>query len=172
MSLLALAVIFGLSMVLVLHKKVSVIPAENTAQSASKNNAQNSTDQIPNQKSSSSTGYTSPPQKSQNSATVLLLPSGTLVSNHRPSLSGGSSPSSEQSVCNTSSGAVCYIQFEKGNEVKKLPAQNTDSNGSAYWTWDISQAGLSVGSWKITAVATKGGETKTFSDSLTMDVQP
>lgn len=169
--ILGLAIIGGL-IVHALHKTVTMIPARNTSNPTS--NKPNTTEPIPQNgsaKSSVSTGFTSPANTGYGGGSSLIMPSGTLVSNHRPSLSS-SSLSGEQSVCNTSPGASCYIEFTKGNEVKKLPVQTTDSNGSTYWTWDVGQAGLGAGSWKITAVASLSGQTKTFDDSLTLDVQP
>src|SRR6202011_3279223 len=40
----------------------------------------------------------------------LVTPYGTFVSNHHPTLSGSPGPS-EESVCNTTPGATCYIEF-------------------------------------------------------------
>jgi len=109
---------------------------------------------------------TSPPAGS----TILIEPSGTFVSNHRPGQNG--SPTGEQSVCNTTPGATCYIQFIKEGVTKKLDAQTADPSGATYWTWDVKQAGFSAGSWQITAIASLNGQTKTANDALTLEVQP
>jgi hypothetical protein len=119
-----------------------------------------------------SSGFTAPSStKGTTATTTLAAPTGTFVSNHQPSLSGSSSPSSEQSVCNTAAGATCYIEFTKDSVVKQLPTQTADSSGSVYWTWDVKQAGLTVGKWQITAVTTLNGQTKTAQDSLELSVQ-
>lgn len=95
-------------------------------------------------------------------------PYGNFVSNHRP---GGGTLTSEVSSCNTSAGATCYIQFTNGSTVKKLDTQTTDGKGATIWYWDVESAGLSSGSWTITAVATLNGQTKTANDSLPLVVQ-
>jgi hypothetical protein len=167
--LLLLAIIFSLVLWHINKKTVSEIPATQT--SGIKSQSSNNT-QVGN-KAAASSGYVSPKDSGSNSSgQPLIIPSGTLVSNHRPSLSGVSSPSSEQSVCNTSSNATCYIEFTKDNEIKKLPEQTTDANGSTYWSWDVAKAGLSVGSWQVTAIARANGQTKIFRDSITLEVQP
>lgn len=97
-----------------------------------------------------------------------LTPSGDFVSNHSP---GDSTPTSEASTCNTSPGAICYIQFTKGSESKKLDARTTDARGAAIWYWDVKDAGLTQGSWTIMAVATLNGQTKTANDSQPLVVQ-
>jgi len=92
----------------------------------------------------------------------LIAPSGGFVSNHHP---GNGTPTNETSVCNTSPGATCYIQFAKGSEVKKLDTQTADSNGATYWYWDVNTAGFGSGSWTISAFASLSSQTKTASDS-------
>jgi hypothetical protein len=150
-------------------KTVSTIPSTNPAMAQNQSKIQGSNSSTTG---SNSTSYLSTKQNGASANVSLLTPSGTLVSNHRPSLSGTSSPSSEQSVCNTTPGAVCYIEFTKDNEVKKLPAQTTDPTGATFWSWDVKQAGLSVGSWKITAIVTLNGQSKSFTDSLSLEIQP
>ena len=135
-------------------------PASGQKQQAAEN-AQQYTD--------SKTANTS--NSSTNSGSSLISPSGTFVSNHHPNLSGTPAPSTEQSVCNTTPGAYCYIEFTNGSQIKKLSSQMADSNGSVYWDWDVNSAGLSVGSWHITTVASLNGKTKSTSDSLDLVVQ-
>lgn len=96
-------------------------------------------------------------------------PSGTFVSNHKPSLSGRSQIAS---ACNTTEGAACTIRFTKDGVTKTLEAKKTDKNGSVTWDWTLQQVGLTVGSWKIIASATLNGQTKTASDPLALDVTP
>lgn len=124
-------------------------------------------------KAASNTGGSgSVSDKSTGQSTTLIEPSGTFVSNHRPSLSGAPLLRQEKSVCNTAPGASCYILFMKDGVAKQLDPQTVGSNGSTYWIWDVNQAGLTQGSWKITAVATMSGQTKTADDSLPLEVQP
>jgi hypothetical protein len=104
---------------------------------------------------------------SSSSQGTLSAPSGSFVSNHRPS-----SSTQEESFCNTSAGATCYIQFTKGGAIKKLEAQSTGGSGSVYWTWNVGDAGLSAGSWQVMAVATLNGQTKTTNDQIPLEVQP
>jgi hypothetical protein len=100
----------------------------------------------------------------------LATPSNSnLISNHRPSLSGSTE---EQSVCSTSPGATCYIELSKDGVLKRLDSQTTDSNGAAFWTWDIKTAGLTQGSWQVKVAATKDGLTKYAIDSIPLEVQP
>jgi hypothetical protein len=105
---------------------------------------------------------------STNSSSTLMTPASTgLVSNHRTNVAG-----QEQSVCITSPGASCYIEFTKNGVTKALAAQTTDRAGAAYWTWDIGKSGLSTGVWQITVVASLNGQTKTAQDSILLEVQP
>jgi hypothetical protein len=104
-----------------------------------------------------------------NSNALLTTPRGDFVSNHRPSLS---SNMPEASVCNTTPGASCQIQFIKGSIVKSLPIKITDRNGATYWSWQPSKIGFSEGSWQIQANATLGDQVKTTWDALTLQVGP
>jgi hypothetical protein len=102
----------------------------------------------------------------------LVSPSGTFVSNHYPDLSGKPYPATEESTCNTTPGASCYIKFIGPNgQVKSLPLQNTGNNGSTLWEWNINSAGFTVGKWQITAVASLNGSTKTTTDPIKLDIQ-
>lgn len=104
--------------------------------------------------------------------TLLVAPYGSFVSNHSPSLGNGPSPSSEQSSCYTTTGAICYISFTKGSDIYKLPSQVADSNGIAYWSWDVKQTGMTQGVWKIQAVVALNGQTKSTLDPINLDIQP
>jgi len=111
---------------------------------------------------------------SKSAATSTTAPSGTppttpygdFVSNHSP---GGQNPTQETSVCNTTPGATCYIQFTQGSIIKSLSSQTADANGAAYWNWDATT--LSGGSWTIKAIAGLNGQTATASDSRPLVVQ-
>lgn len=110
-------------------------------------------------------------QKLSTTNAVLLAPSGDFVSNHSPNLSGSPAPNTETSVCNTTPGASCKITFTKSGVTKSLPAQTADPNGFVSWnSWKLQDIGLSAGSWKIQAIASLNGQTKTASDALDLVV--
>jgi hypothetical protein len=113
-------------------------------------------------------------QKSNDGATstaFLLTPSGNFISNHRPNLSGSPAPNTITSVCNTTPGSKCQIIFTKDGVTKSLPVQVVDSGGSTYWSnWKLQNYGLTAGSWKVSAVATLGDQTKTATDALQLEV--
>ena len=173
--------LMGVAMVLVIleltgrthffHKQaVSIIPAVNTnsSQTGSSKKTQ-----------SASSGSTQPPvinnQKPSTpaaNATTLIAPFGTFVSNHTPGKDN--TPTREQSVCNTTPGASCYIQFSKDGSTKALGSQAVDSSGATYWTWDVSDAktvGLTAGSWQVSAIATLNGQSKTTDDVIPLEIQ-
>jgi len=117
----------------------------------------------------SSTDNTKLPSSSPVASTVLDTPFGNFVSNHHPGQGG--SPTSEESVCNTTPGATCDIQFTNGSGVTKdLGSESVNSNGAAYWSWNISGGTLAPGNWQITAVAKLNGQTKTASDTMDLVV--
>lgn len=124
------------------------------------NSSANSTDQPDNQKSTPTAGVSA----------LLIKPSGQFVSNHRPGNEGLST--SEESVCNTTSGAYCNIIFTRNGVTKDLGAKKTDANGTAYWSWDIKGSTLGPGSWQVKAVATLNGKTETSVDVMALEVQP
>lgn len=98
----------------------------------------------------------------------LIIPTNsTFVSNHRPQ---GNSDDL-QSVCNTSPGATCQMNFTNGGTTKSLPAQATDRGGAAYWTWKPSQIGLTPGTWTIQATATAGSQSKSATDTISLEVK-
>lgn len=108
-----------------------------------------------------------------NSGAAPITPYGNFVSNHRPNLDGNPAPSSVQSVCNTTAGATCYIEFvNQDGVVKQLAAQKTDSGGATSWNWDVKQAGFTIGSWKITVYASLNGKTESASDVQNLEVGP
>jgi hypothetical protein len=100
----------------------------------------------------------------------LVAPYGNFISNHKPNLDGSPAPSSEQSVCNTTVGATCQIIFTKDGVTKTLSAQTADGGGATYWEWTLQQVGLTPGTWKVTAKATLGSQTKTTDDVIPFEV--
>lgn len=102
-----------------------------------------------------------------------LTPTGDFISNHSPNLSGSPAPSSVQSVCNTSPGAMCRIEFTNSDGiVKTLAAQKTDTNGATYWNWDVKTAGFTVGTWTIKVIAELHGQTTTATEAQALKVGP
>ena len=112
---------------------------------------------------------TSPPP----SGNAPLTPFGNFISNHSPNLDNEPAPSAVQSVCNTTAGAMCRIELTNlEGVVKTLADQKTDIDGATYWNWNITQAGLTVGTWKVKVTATLNGKTASASDIQNLEVQP
>jgi len=158
-----------------LHKQQAVsgtIPSKSSPQAIEKpKDVANEPEKTSQQPSSVSTSEKSNPISGIANG-PLVAPYGTFVSNHKPSLSGSGSPSTQESVCTTTPGASCYITFTNGDVKKTLEAKVVDGTGSVYWQWDVKQAGFSEGSWSITATATSGSESKSTSDDLKLEVKP
>jgi cytoskeletal protein RodZ len=165
----ALIVAIGVS-IKQIFGSTSTIPSTTSSKPKQTSQAQGTSEKQNNSTSSSSDNTPSEKSSSATTNITLLTPTGSFVSNHRPSLSSTGSPSSEQSVCNTTPGATCEIRFTKGNDIKKLPTQSTDTNGSTYWNWDVKSAGFTTGTWSITAYATLNGKTLSAPDAIGMEV--
>lgn len=119
---------------------------------------------------SSSDKATPTPASSNPASTGLALstPYGNFVSNHAPGTNG--SPIAEDSVCNTTPGAKCYIKFTKSDgTASQLPTQVTGSDGSTRWSWNSSI--LSSGNWTVTAVSTLNGQTKSTQDPTPLTIK-
>lgn len=102
------------------------------------------------------------------SVITLLAPTGNFVSNHTP---GNGSPTTEQSVCNTTPGATCYIELSKGGQIKTLAVKAADNSGSVIWSWDVADFQIDSGVWKITAISSLNGHTKSTVDSISLTIQ-
>jgi cytoskeletal protein RodZ len=118
---------------------------------------------------SSSTSQKNGTANTANSSAPLVEPSGTFASNHTPGKNDTST--NEQSVCTTTPGASCQIQFTKAGVTKSLESQVADPTGATYWSWDVKDSGLTAGSWKVSAVATLNGQTKTADDVIPLEIQ-
>lgn len=135
---------------------------------------------IPNPEQTSSPGdqptdsQSSGSDKKNNEAPTaqLIAPRGNFVSNHRPNLGGSPAPNRIASVCTTTSGATCVINFTKDGVTKSLPAQTTDRGGSTYWDWKLQDIGLTEGAWKVTATATLGSQSQSADDAINLEVAP
>lgn len=113
------------------------------------------------------------PNNLNSSGTVTLLtPTGDFVSNHHPNLSGSPAPNKMSSVCTTTPGASCTINFVNTHDQtkKSLPAKTADAGGSMYWDWKLQDIGLNSGTWHIEAVANLNSQAKTASDALDLVV--
>lgn len=109
------------------------------------------------------------------SATIILSspPSGSFVSNHKPSLSGTTVPKEEESTCVTVPGASCTIKFIKSDgSIKELTAQTAPQNGVIIWNWDVKSAGFTEGEWTIEATAYSGEKSMSNTDSIRLTVLP
>lgn len=146
------------------HKIVSTIPSTRlpaaTASSPDKYSGNSSTS---TQSSSSASKSLS---GSASNGPAPAAPTGYFVSNHHPS---SSTSLSEASICVTTPGASCYIQFSKDNILKTLQSQ-VAVDGTASWNWNIHDAGLTTGNWQVKAIATLNGQTQTTTDSLELVV--
>ena len=153
-----------------LNKPMATIPSTTSVgSSAPTNNHQAGQNTTSSNSSASSSGSNSSKGSASTSNAVLIVPWGDFVSNHRPGQNGA--PTTEASTCNTTPGASCYIRFTNGSQTRTLDTKVADGNGAIIWNWDVKSAGFSAGSWKITAIATLNGQTKSASDSLSLVVQ-
>lgn len=164
------------------QKKVSIIPSSSPSSSSSNKGAAANSTQSPNSNAPSSSGQSaegSSPGASNNakasgspasssSSSSLITPWGDFISSQNASTS--SSGTTEVSVCNTSPGATCYIQFTNGNSIYKLAVETANSNGAASWTWNVKNSGLSPGQWQISAVASFNNLTKTGTTTEILNV--
>lgn len=149
------------------HQKIpSVIPTHSNTSAVSDDSRQG------NDQSSSVDSQNQADNSSTVSDHTLTAPTGNFVSNHFPGQNN--SPTTEASTCNTTSGAACYIMFTNidTGQITQLPSQLTDAKGSTSWYWDTkSDAHLTSGRWKVTAVATLNGQTKRTDDALNLTIQ-
>lgn len=148
----------------------STSPANQSNHTSTADQDQNSASSQNNQDSSPVSQPSKTPNNTPAASGPLITPFGNFVSNHFPGKDG--SPTAEQSVCNTTPGANCYIEFTKDGVTKKLDSKVADSSGSVIWNWDVKDAGLTEGSWQITAIASANGQTKSATDQISLEIQP
>lgn len=98
----------------------------------------------------------------------LAKPFGTFVSNHKPGQNGSNLLILSQ--CVTSPGASCQIEFKKDDVVRKLSDKKVDATGTATWNWKVDEADLSKGSWAISAIARKNGQTRITTDVISLEI--
>lgn len=167
MLLIVAAAVVGIVFAIHGSKKTpSTIPSTTPSPNTSGTNSSPSS-ATGNTKSQGSTSTSN--QTSTNAGPGPLAPWGTFISNHHPGQNG--SPTIEQSTCNTTPGAVCYIKFTSGDIAKALSTETANSDGTVIWDWDVSQAGLTSGNWQVTAVATLNNQTKSTTDPMALVIQ-
>jgi len=104
-----------------------------------------------------------------NNLSIIIPPFGTFVSNHYPGQNG--SNFDEVSQCLTNPGAICEIFLTQDSKKLSLGSKKTDSQGSAYWNWNVKNLKLSSGEWNIRATANLKNKTITTEDKLKIEVQ-
>ncbi|HVV25583.1 MAG TPA: hypothetical protein VHC21_00935 [Candidatus Saccharimonadales bacterium] len=155
------------------HKKVAMTVSGtsfNTKGETGKNSGTSASKQT-NSGTTDSDEESSSSSKAAPSAQTLFTPTGEFISNHSPNLSGSPAPNTESSVCNTTPGATCQITFTMDSTTRSLPAKTADANGSVFWSWNLQSVGLTAGSWKVQAIASQNGQTKTASDAMLLVVK-
>lgn len=175
-SLIILACIIGTVIYYVNPKKSStphssssktINTQKNSPSPTSNNQAQQSpsTDNSNTSNASANTSAKSVSSASQSSGT-LEAPFGQFVSNYSPSLG-----SYEESECETTPGANCYIKFiSSSNKTITLQTKTVNAQGIDGWGWSVSsQMGFSPGTWSIQVIASLNGQVKT--STSTMNVQ-
>jgi hypothetical protein len=165
-----------------LHERKAVtgtIPAEDHSTDASKDTKPSDKDTSPTNPDDTPSGTPESPKDGDTptappaSGAAPAVPYGNFVSNHHPNLDGAPAPSTVESVCNTTPGALCRIDFTNADGiVKTLENRKADVNGAVYWSWDVAKAGLTVGPWKITVTATLNGQSKTANGTQNLEVSP
>ncbi|MEO5950644.1 MAG: hypothetical protein ABIQ04_04305 [Candidatus Saccharimonadales bacterium] len=97
-------------------------------------------------------------------------PVGTFVSNHKPNLNGSPAPNTMNSVCSTTPGASCVIEFTKDNQTLLLIAKTADASGNVTWDWKLQDIGLTAGTWTVTAIAKNGSLSAQSTDPTKLEV--
>lgn len=103
-------------------------------------------------------------------AAELLPPSGTFLSSHTLSLGGGSVPDRGRSVCRTSPGATCVIEFTMGGVTRSLPARQVAGDGSTSWDWSPAEVGLTRGHWDVRITASSGSQQRSVDEAIGLEV--
>lgn len=99
------------------------------------------------------------------------VPTGSFLSSHRLSVSGdGGLPTDARSVCHTSPGATCVIDFTMGGTTKSLAAQPVDASGTTAWDWSPSDIGLTPGHWEVRIVAENAAGRQSVDEAIGLDV--
>jgi hypothetical protein len=163
---LVLLTLLGIFLIRMHTKRVAIIipskPVTSAARQKTTTAANSTTASPPATTDTTSSQVKTPSTAPPAQAGQLIAPYGSFVSNHSPGKNN--TLTDEESICNTTAGATCYIQFTNNGSTKKLDSKIADSFGSVTWDWDVKNAGFAAGSWQITAVATLNGQTKSTAD--------
>lgn len=181
----------GYALVSATRHKTSVNAVNKTAGTSTANpntHTSNSSPKYPNPYVASPTPTTNVPgggkgtNTTPSSGTSLVAPFGQFVSNYGPiSYSATDGSNQEESVCQTTIGAMCSIVFIQGQTTKALKAlqvssANGSQNGVASWSWTPNEVGgnggLTPGQWQVEAIATLDNKTKTTVTNIKLNIQP
>jgi cytoskeletal protein RodZ len=123
----------------------------------------------------STTKQSPAPTDPQYNSSTLAKPGGQLLSNHHISLTGttDSTKPTESSTCTTVTGATCTIRLTGPNGTVKYATDSpvaVNGQGVVTFEWNAQTRGLTVGQWKVEAVAAKGNQTAvSYADTLTVN---
>ena len=111
------------------------------------------------------------PAKAQSSSSTAngkleLSDKTTFVSSHNAMLNGD-----VESICVTTLGATCYINFTSGQSSHSLDAKQANSDGVVAWIWTPKSVGLSTGEWKVSAITKLNGQSETKVDAYPLIIQ-
>lgn len=101
----------------------------------------------------------------------LVSPHGNFVSSHKVSLSAMKDAKLE-SICNTTPGASCIIEFKKDGVTRALSTRTANNNGNVTWNWSPQEINIGQGSWKIVVTAQFAGRSTTVTDLQNLEVSP
>lgn len=164
----------------------SVPKAANSSNPNSQSNKNNNAPAYPNPYVTNPTPTTKVPaggteSNTSASGSALVAPFGQFVSNYGPvSYSANDGSNQEESICQTTIGATCSIEFLQGQTTEALKpvvvkSENGSQNGVASWSWTPNQVGtgggLTPGEWEVEAVATLNGTTKTTISNIKLNIQ-
>jgi len=125
----------------------------------------------PNQTTSEPAGSDKNNSAASSGGEEVVAPYGTFISSHVISL-GDPRAENQESICITTPGANCKIEFKKGDVVKTLETKKVGSDGSVIWNWNLKDADLREGTWEIIASAWLNDDIKTTTDPLKLEVKP
>lgn len=169
--ILSIVILFAIFAILELKGRAHTLKQTKSPQlipvSAVQTPSQTVTNTVSKETNTPSTNTASNTQTQTNGSITLVKPYGIFVSTHKPNSTG-----QILSTCNTSPSTSCTIEFTKGSETKKLPDQITSGDGTTSWLWNVSQAGLSVGSWQIKVIASLNNQSLSTVDQTNLEVQP
>lgn len=150
--------------------KTTVNPSPSTQPTNSTSPSPSGTSKSPSNGSVSTQGTPTPVPTSASAA--FPAPTGQILNKGEVKLSVTNDAdqygSGMDSTCETVAGATCGFEIISANgTIKTLPAKVASANNGIYGIdtqWNVKTLGLSVGTWKVHAVATKNGQTVKSAD--------